>query len=352
MTPSVVGIDIGCATLRAAEVSDAGKGRPTLLRYQEVPLPEGAVTRGEVVEPNTVAAALRQLWSSGGFKSKNVVLGMGNQRVLARDLTVPKMSIKRIRESLPFQVQNLLPMPVADTLLDFYPVRESIGDDGAEVHGLLIAAVKEAVRVNIGAVELAGLRPVEVDLIPFALNRVISRGEHTDGAVVQIDVGAGTTTVVVTLLGIPQFVRLIPTGGSDLTQALMTRLGVDTVRAEALKQSLGIVPEGPAAEATADGEALDIIREVTSELLNSLRNTVTYFINTRHDVPVARIVLTGGGADLVGFAAALAELTRLPVVAPEWSDGIVLGRGVDAAALQQTRGVFLVAVGLALRSKA
>ena len=87
MAKSIVGVDIGSTTLRAVELADAAKPRPTLLRYHEVLLPEGAVSRGEVLEPNTVADALKHLWSEGGFKSKDVVLGMGNQRVLARDLS-------------------------------------------------------------------------------------------------------------------------------------------------------------------------------------------------------------------------------------------------------------------------
>ena len=348
MTASVVGIDIGSAAVRAVEVSDSGKATPTLARFHEVRLPEGAVSRGEVLEPNTVAGALKQLWSMGGFKSKNVVLGMGNHRVLARDLAVPKASMKRIRESLPFQVQDMLPVPVADALLDFYPISESESDTGPQINGLLIAAVKEAVLGNVRAVELAGLNPVEVDLIPFALARAIHDGSRTDGALVQIDVGAGTTSVVITIAGVPQFVRLIPTGGEDLTQALILRLGVDAEQAEALKRSVGL-----SAQPTLENQAaITVIREVTTELLSSLRNTVNYFTNTRHNVTVARIVLTGGGSHLDGFADALGEMTRLPVLAPLTSGSVVLGRGVDADALEQTRGAFLVALGLALGRKA
>jgi type IV pilus assembly protein PilM len=347
MTANVVGIDIGSGAVRAVEVSDAGKAKPILVRYHEVPLPEGAVSRGEVLEPNTVAAAIKQLWSAGGFKSKNVVLGMGNHRVLARDLSVPKMPLKRIRESLPFQVQDLISVPVADALLDFYPISESEGENGPQINGLLVAAVKEAVLGNVKAVELAGLTAVEVDLIPFALSRSIFRGARTDDAVVQIDVGAGTTTVVITYAGVPQFVRLIPTGGDDLTQALMLRLTVTAEQAEELKRSGGLTSTSPDS-----GAADTVIREVTTELVNSLRNTINYFVNTRNTVPVARIVLTGGGAELTGFAKALTEVTRLPVVAPDPSLSIGLGRDVNANELKQTRGTYLVALGLALGSNA
>lgn len=344
MTDNVVGIDIGTSGLRGVEVADAGKAHPKLVRYHQISLPDGAVNRGEVVEPNTVAAALKTLWSAGGFKSKNVVLGVGNHRALARDLAVPQMSMKRIRETLPFLVADMLPVPVAEALLDFYPINESEGENGPEINGLLIVAVKEAVQGNIAAVQLAGLTAVEVDLIPFAVSRAVCRGTSFDGAVALVDVGQATTSVVITLAGVPQFVRLIPAGGGDLTQALVLGLSVDAPTAESVKKEHGLAaPNGHSAEAT-------IIAEATNDLLNSLRNTVNYFSNTRQHIPVTGIVLSGGGAQLGGFAEALGALTRLPILTADPFASVTLGRGVDAAALHATNGAFTVALGLALGS--
>ncbi|TFD24859.1 type IV pilus assembly protein PilM [Cryobacterium sp. TMS1-13-1] len=348
MTDSVVGIDIGTSGLRGVEVRDADKARPVLMRYHQIALPAGAVNRGEVAEPNTVAAALKTLWSAGGFKSKNVVLGIGNHRALARDLAVPKTSMKRIRETLPFLVADMLPVPVAEALLDFYPINESAGENGPEINGLLIVAVKEGVQGNIAAVQLAGLTAVEVDLIPFAVSRAVCRGTTFDGAVALIDVGQATTSIVITLAGVPQFVRLIPAGGGDLTQALVLGLSVDAPTAELVKREhglAGVSTTNHAVEAT-------IISEATSDLLNSLRNTVNYFSHTRPHIPVTAIVLLGGGSQLDGFAQALSALTRLPILPADPFASVALARGIDAAALQLTDGAFTVALGLALGSTA
>lgn len=349
MATTIVGVDIGSSSLRAVEVSDAGKARPTLLRFHEVALPDGSVSRGEVLEPNTVAAALKQLWSHAGFTSKDVVLGMGNQRVLARDLTVPKMSIKRIRESLPFQVQEMLPLPVADALLDFYPVSESVDETGPVVHGLLVAAVKEAVLGNVKATTLAGLATVEVDLIPFALSRLLLTRPQIAGTVTLIDIGASNTSVVIATDGVPQFVRIIPTGGGDLTQALRSGLEIEQAEAESLKRTLGLATQVTSAE---QQRAVEIIYQITSELLGSLRNTINYFVNTRPQDVVSQIVLTGGGAELRGLREALGEMTRLPVVAGDPFATIGLSRKLNADELRQKWPSFMVALGLAMGSAA
>jgi len=356
MSRSVVGIDIGFASVRAVEVSDASTTKPTIQRFHEFGLPPGAVSRGEVLDPAAVASVIKRLWSAGGFKSRDVILGMGNHRVVARDLTVPKTSMRRIRESLPFQVQDLLSVPVAESLLDFYPIAEVAGEAeaGRQVSGLLIAAVKDAVLANVKAVQLAGLTPIGVDLIPFALSRAIHRGAETDDVIVQIDVGAGTTSVLITAAGVPQFVRLIPAGGDDVTQALMVRLALAAQPADELKIALGLNPGAHDRQALPSAEnaaAATLVHDVTTELLHSLRNTVNYFTNTRQSVAVTRIVLTGGGARMVGFREALAGLTRLHVDAPNPMGAVPVARSLAVDRLQQSQGTFLVALGLALGSK-
>lgn len=345
MASTIAGIDIGSRSIRAVELSEPTKAKPTLLRYAEVVLPEGAVSRGEVIEPNTVSAAIRQLWSSGGFKTKRVVLGMGNQRVLARDLSVRKAPLKQIREALPFEVQEMLPVPVADALLDFYPISESVGEHGPVVNGLLIAAVKEAVLGNVRAAQSAGLTAVDVDLIPFALSRSLVSRAGVGGTVALIDIGAETTSVVIVRNGVPQFVRIVPTGGDDLTLALKNGLETDRAQADAIKKGLGLAAQITSPE---DKPAIDIIYQVVSDQLTSLRNTIVYYANTRPHDPVTRILLGGGGGRLIGLAHALQELTRVPVDAVDPLAGVSIARTVDVSRLKANPQSLSVAIGLAI----
>jgi type IV pilus assembly protein PilM len=348
MPERVVGLDIGRDRIRAVEIENPRKPKPTVVRAHEIALPDGAVRSGEVREIHTVASALKKLWASGGFKSKNVVLGMGNQRVLARDLTVPKMPLADIRASLPFQVQDLLPVPVGDAILDFYPVSESMGENGPVVNGLLIAAIKEAVDSNVAAVRSAGLVPVEVDLIPFALTRLIAARGGSD-VIALIDIGATTTNVVVAVAGVPEFVRIIPTGGDEVTNVLATRLGVVGPTAENLKRASRL---GSAGNTPDERRVSEVLNEATYELLNSLRNTVNYFVNSRPQHRPSRIILTGGGAQLGGLAEALAELTHTPVTIGDPFERVIVSRSISAANNSPSPVSLAVALGLALGSAA
>jgi type IV pilus assembly protein PilM len=344
---TVVGIDFGKGVLRAVEVSEPAGPRPVLLRHHEIPLPPGSVLGGEVRSVEQVADTLRLLWSEAGFKTKKVVLGMGNQRVLVRELAMPRMPIERIREALPFQVQELLPVPVGDALLDFYPITEGEADGVEVIHGLLVAAVRGAVEANVEAVLQAGLEPVAVDLIPFALTRLLlPLGDDSHTALVHI--GAGTTSVVFVASGVPQFVRIIPTGGDDVTRALVARFDVDPATADGMKRELGLRNRVK----QEDKGAVEVMFEVTGELITSIRNTIAFYLNTRSMAGLDRIVLSGGGSALDGLAEALGETTRLRIDVIDPASAFAIAETVNVEAFDDARGTLAVALGLTLGSAA
>ncbi|WP_375401001.1 type IV pilus assembly protein PilM [uncultured Amnibacterium sp.] len=346
MTKSVVGLDIGSASVRAVEVANPASARPTVLRRLEVALPDGAARSGEVIDGDLVATTLKSMWATSGFKTKKVVLGIGGQRVLAREVTVPRMPLRQIKQSLPYQVQDALPVPVAEMILDFYPTSEEAGENGPVVNGLVIAALRETVRANVAAVELAGLTTVEVDVVPFALSRALQRDIGSSGTVGVVDVGASATSVVVLADGVPQFVRIIRTGGDDLSSELIRRLQISPALAEEVKRTV----RGNTASLPAElADAAEVVSEFETGLLASLRNTLAYYLRVHEGSAVERIVLTGGGSHLQGFEHSLSEVSGIPVLRGDAFAGIRRGR--EAKDAGDDSDALAVALGLALGSR-
>lgn len=343
MTSRIVGLDIGSASVRAVEVKNPDKPSRSILKLQELPLPEGSVSRGEVLDVATVSMTIRRLWAMGGFGSKDVVLGMGGPRVLSRELTMPRAPIEQLRESLQFHVQDLLPVPVSEAILDFYPIAEENGENGPAVSGLLVAAVKEAVNANIAAVTRAGLRATHVDLIPFALARAVAPVGSARGNEAIVSIGANSTNVVITQDGVPHFVRIIPSGGDDITRALSTRLKVSLIQADLVKRAVGL----EAATATPEQRpAVEVVYEIAGEQLTSIRNTLNFHLNARPGVTMSRILLAGGGSELHGIGRALSEITGIPVVQADPLGGVPLDKKVRASREQLI--AVTTAVGLTL----
>jgi type IV pilus assembly protein PilM len=165
------------------------------------------------------------------------------------------------------------------------------------------------------------------------------------GGVVLIDIGANTTSVVMLMDGVPQFVRIIPAGGYDLTSSLRSTLEIDTAEAEAIKRRLGLRADLSQPE---DRASMEVIYRVTGELLNGLRNTVSFFVNARPEHPIERIVLTGGGSTMTGMADALAQMTGVPVTMADPFESVSVSGKLHIDELRRQSSGLSVALGLAV----
>src|SRR6187200_1347339 len=204
MAKTIVGLEVTEESVRAAEISLGRK--PQLIAYGEVPLPPESARDSEVLDAGAVAVALRQLWAGARFKSKDVVLGVASRRILVREYTTQAMRPDLLRDALPYQVQDLLPVPASQAVLDFYPLSQQ----GDQLSGLLVAAVAENIEQIIATLSKVKVRARAVDLSAFGLARVTAPLAPADETIATISIGDHTTQVVVARAGIPQFVRLLP----------------------------------------------------------------------------------------------------------------------------------------------
>ena len=333
---NLIGLDVGSTSVRAAETS-ASKDGPVITNFCHAPLPEGTVQAGVIVNERAVTAALKEMWSSTKFRSRKVTLGITNPQVVVREASVANLPPGQMRQSLPFQVRDALPLPVERSVLDFYPLEDPGKNE--TVRGLLIAAPKEPVLTAIRAVEAAGLHVARVDLASLALLRAASL---LDGQVeALVDIGAYTTSVVVHQDGEPLFVRSIPRGGAEITQTIASRLKIEQAEAEALKCDLGL-------EATDDPQAATI-RDAVRPLINEIGTSFAYLnAGGGRQSRVARLALSGGGSGLPGLLDALRTQLGVEVVTV---DPIMRVRGlrrVKYGTLELFRSSAAVAVRLTL----
>lgn len=325
----------------------------TLARFGQVALPPGAVHDGEVVDVDAVAAAIRQLWASTKFGSKRVIVGVSNQKVVARQVDLPRLSREELRKSLPFLVADHIPMPVDQALLDFHPLEEFESESGDRmVRVLLVAAGKDVVNNTVAAVQKAGLDPVAVDLTPFALLRGLAQvdelGLAEEGGEALIDVGASVTNIVVHQGGVPKFVRILLMGGADITEAIAERMGVSLQEAESAKQQSGMLEEARELSAE-DSPARWAIETSGATLVEEIRGSLDYHLSQPRSADVQRIVLSGGGGQLRGLATRLATASRLPVEAGSAMARLKVGKvGLSNEQLAFVAPLVSVPVGLAM----
>jgi len=341
---TAIGLDIGTSSIRAAQLT-VSKGAVTLDRFGQVAIPPGVVRDGEVIDSDAVAEALKHLWSSAKFSQKDVVLGISNQKVFVRQVDIPWMPAGELKNSLKFQVADLLPMPVEEAVLDFVVLNEVMNEGARHLRGLLVAASQDMVLGSIRACQKAGLKVTTADLTPFAVLRAAGTTDPMglSGPEAVVDVGARVTNIVVHEGGVPQFVRILLLGGDDVTGAIVERLGISAVEAERLKRSPGALSSPAAADARR------VVDAALAEFVDEVRGSVDYFLATSGSRPLTRLVLSGGGSLADGLAQRLATAVRTQVEYGRPFSRLTIGKtGLAAQQVQLVEPLAAVPVGLAM----
>jgi len=303
----VVGLDIGTSAVRAAEL-EFGSGAPVLVAFGQVGLPPGAIVDGEVQDLSAVSDAIARLWQNGKFQSKSVVVGIAGLRAITRELDLPWVPDEDVDSAVRFQSEEVIPFPPDKTILSAQVLSDNTASDGTKTRRVLVAAAhRDLVEGVVKAAEQAGLIVEGVDLVSSALVRALgdpSVAAERPEAIVSI--GAGLTVVVVHQHGRPQFVRTIGTGGNAATAAVASALDLPLIDAEGIKRRLGEV----SAQVTSAESA---VQPAIAELVGEIRNSVQYFATLPGRAPIARVLLTGGGARLRGLVKELRAQVRIPV---------------------------------------
>ncbi|HAX81103.1 MAG TPA: hypothetical protein DCY40_00850 [Actinobacteria bacterium] len=347
-----VGLDIGSGAVRAAVVESARSGA-VLRRFVEMPLPPGTVEGGDVVDEGAVTEAVAALWKRNHLPRKRVVVGIANQRVIVRQVDVPHLEEGELIEALPFQVQDAIPIPVEEAVLDFVPLEEYTTPEGDLMMSILVvAAQREMVEGLVRIANGAGLSVLSIDLQAFGLVRAAFGSDLLGGGSgpqALLDIGASMSQVAIVRNGITRFVRILPTGGEHFTETLMTGMSLSREDAEELKREVGVAAQGvPEGDDRAE-IGRRILTRTADALIEEIRGSVNYYLTQAGEHSLERLVVSGNGARLPHLANRVARSLNTRVEPVRVLDHLKVGRlQMTEPELLALQPVLPAAVGLGL----
>lgn len=340
----ILGIDISASAVKLVGLGGTAQ-RPILEYCAKDVLPEGVMVDGAVEQADELSQALRRLVKMSGAKTRNVAVALPASAVITKKITIPA----DLRDlDLEYQVESeakqYIPFPIEDVSLDFFELGPSAAVPGS-VDVLIAAARRERVEALQDLLEVAGLRPVVVDVRSYAtcmaLGRVIDlQAKTTPGTLsVLFKLGANSITMQVMRGQDLVYEREQSLGGAQLTQKIANYYGLSIAEAEARKC------KGTLAH---DYEGRILIPYVDN-LVQELGRALQFFFNSTQYNKVNQVLLAGGGALLPGLALAVASQIQVPCTVVNPFEGMALGSKLDRTRIQQEAPAYLGACGLALR---
>ncbi|MFH1155037.1 MAG: type IV pilus assembly protein PilM [Pseudomonadota bacterium] len=339
----LVGLDIGSSFVKVAEIRESSKGI-SLKKLAVAYLPPGAIEEGSIREMETVANVIRKLFKSQKIKEKKVAISTGGYSVVVKTINMPTATEIDLQDSIRFEAEQYIPYDIEDVNIDFQIIGTSeFSPDQMNV--LLVAAKKDLVAEYMDLITLAGLNPCIIDVDTFALQNAYETfcPDNSKGVFMLMDVGASKTSLNILRKTTSLMMRDSSFGTAQIRDEIMTVAGVTAQEADQYLN--GMVPELISREVY-----LGICDRVSRGWCAEVYNVIRAYQSKSSEGGVERIILSGGGAFVPGFAQNLAVEVSTEVAIINPFEKIRIDPGLFSEGyLNQMAPLSTIALGLALR---
>jgi type IV pilus assembly protein PilM len=337
---AMVGLDVEAGSIAASEVQRNGSVQVT--KFGTMPLGSGIFREGEVADADALGETLKELFAQHGL-SKDVRLGIANQRVAVRNLRLPNIEDEQeLETAIRFQAQDHIPMPLEQAVMDWQVVGRTTAEDGSQrVDVVAVAARRDMLATWMDALGQAGLKPTGIDLSAFGMVRALAReayqGVGTGNFVDAPNQPAGTyeerlalaqaeggeqpaqpqadpvklycnlgdvTNLAVARGSTCLFTRVSSFGVEGIAQKLAERRQLTLEHARQWLVHVGL--ERPAESVDGDPETVaatrDALVEGAAKLVDELRLSLEFYAAQEGAAPVDGVVVCGPGTRIAGLA--------------------------------------------------
>ncbi len=337
-----VGLDIGTSTVRCVVgMFDQGSGgKPSLIGHgsaKNTGMRKGAVVHVDDVAEAIVKAITEAERMSGqrvsnatvningshvtGFNSKGVIAISGANREITTDdryrveEAATVVSMPPNREIVQFFAKNY-------SLDGQHNIKDPVGMQGIrlEVDAHIVTAATPNLRNLDAALEKAQVRANHHTVSSLAAAEAVLSRQQKEAGTVVLDIGAGTTNIIVVEDGEVQHAAVLPIGGTNITNDLAIGLKTDLDIAEAVKlQHASLKPEKKTTATVKVGdtthafdfEDVQMIAEARVEELLEYVEKELHKIRRAGKLP-GGVVIVGGTAKLPGLAEFAKHKLQLP----------------------------------------
>jgi len=247
-----------------------------------VELPPGAVTDVGVAQPEQLSEALRDLFSRGDF-GRRVYVGLSVRHGVVRLLDMPLIENEAERESaVRFQAAEAIAMPLDEAILDYAFVGQTVQPPaGPRMQVVLAAARRAPVLELVDAIQAAGLKPLGLELEPFALVRALGEpAQEGEAARFYAHIGASNAILAIAIGHTCLFTRSAPPSGAGLVEHIRMLLGYHASQPGA-REVAEVVVSGAGSDGNVSLDALG----------------VPHGIAVRFAAPLGKLEIAAGGED-------------------------------------------------------
>ncbi len=298
------GLDLGNSSIKVAQLREL-HGRPTLVTYGDMDIPENLLASDSEIDQDKVASMVKQLASDAGVSSKNVVAALPSTASYTAIIKTPKLNEKELGESISYQADKYVPIPIEQAKLDWAVIGEN--NDTDELDVLLVAAPNNVANKYLNIVQKAGFELLALEINALALARSLTVPTQTTTSVVIVDIGTIGTDIVILNGQVPQIVRTVGVGSKSLRRVISQNLGLDETQSDQFMKKFGMQQD------KLEGQVYKTLKPVTDHVVEEIVKSIKFYQEKNPEASIDKLIMTGGTSALPGLPLYMANSTQLTV---------------------------------------
>ena len=341
----LLGIDVSMSSVKVVELGRARAGNLVLERCALEPLERGWIADGNIEKFDEVAEAVRRAVRKCGSRTKNAAFALPASAVITKKIILPSgLSEAELEIQVESEANQYIPFSLDEVSLDFCVIGPSEASAG-DVEVLIAASRKEKVQDRQGLAEAAGLKPVIVDIDPYASRMAAARlieqlpNNGRDSLVALFEMGAVATSMQVICNGEMLYERDQAFGGAQLSQMIARQYGFSIDEAELKKRTADLPDDYPQV----------VLRPFTVSMAQEISRALQFFFTSTPHNRIDHILLAGGTSSLQGLTDEITAQTSFACMVANPFDGMEMSGNVRTIKLAREAPSYLTATGLALR---
>jgi type IV pilus assembly protein PilM len=310
---SAWGIDIGNRALKAIKlVRDGDRFRVDdfeIIEHEQI-----LSVAGDNKE-SLLQTALAHFMERHDTKGSVVGVSVSGQQSFARFIKLPPVEPKKIPEIVRFEAIQQIPFPLDDVEWSYQLFQEP---DSPDVEVGIFAMKKELVNRQIAYFTNLGLNVQVVQMNPLAVYNAMFYDDRISQTTMFMDSGSENTDLIIAE-GQGVWLRTLPIGGNNFTEALAKSFKLNFVKAEELKRN--------AATSKYAKQIFQAMRPVFADLVAETQRSIGFYASVHRDARIGKIIALGSTFQLPGLQKYLQQNLQLPV---EKLDGFKASPPTDA----------------------
>ncbi|MFY9228340.1 MAG: type IV pilus assembly protein PilM [Candidatus Microsaccharimonas sp.] len=333
-------LDIGTNAVRVLQLSSTGPDSWALVHFGYAPLDEKTSESNSPESQRRLGEVIMTAVGQSGIRSKNVVIGLPSAKTFTTVVEVPTMPETELRSTMKYQVDQYIPMAVAEAKVDWALLGPSLHDPKQQ-EVLIASTANTYAEERLEFIEGLGLDVIATEPDPLAMVRSLLPAGIPDARLI-IDVGEQSTDLAITYAGSPRLVRTIPMGVRSLVKAAVQNLNVQDDQARQFILKFGLAPD------RLDGQVYRAIESTLDNFATELTKSIKFFQTRYPNTPVGGILLSGFSAVVPQFGDYVTAKTGIASsLANPWQK--VRVSQSDQQQLMSVASEFATVIGLAQR---